>query len=50
MFCEFIYVLSICNSYHPSDIYFICLTESAKTWLKKLQLHFNNLTSKSNGK
>ena len=29
------------------DVY---LTEFAKTWLKKLQVHFNNLTSKSNGK
>ena len=26
------------------------LNELAKTWLKKFQEHFNNLTSKSNGK
>ena len=29
------------------DVY---LTKFAKTWLKKFQAHFNNLTSKSNGK
>ena len=28
----------------------VYLTEFAKTWLKKFQVHFNNLTSKSNGK
>ena len=26
------------------------LTEFAKTWLKKFQVHFNDLTRKSNGK
>ena len=30
--------------------YIIYLTGFAKPWLKKFQVHFNNLTSKSNGK
>ena len=33
----------------PCKLY-IYVTEFAKTWLKKFQVHFNDLTSKSNGK
>ena len=38
------------KEYYTYLLWYVYLTEFAKAWLKKFQVHLENLTSKSNGK